>query len=88
MDVLSSLKAQLQTWGRKGGEGQNTLRSSRTPPLPPLCTTTSKLENSEELLFVQEALKILAAALKVAGKQGLDNLEIQTQPERRKKDTQ
>jgi len=47
------------------------------PLSPPPRSTTTELENSEELLFVQEALKILAAALKVAGKQGLDNLEIQ-----------
>jgi len=47
------------------------------PPLPPLRTTTSKLENSEELIPVQKALEILAAALKASGESGLDAIEIQ-----------
>jgi hypothetical protein len=40
-------------------------------------TTTSELEIPKELPSVQEALKILAAALKTAAEPGLDNTEIQ-----------
>jgi len=46
-----------------------------TLPTPPV-TTTTKLD-SRELIPVQEALEILAAALKAAGEKGLDALEIQ-----------
>lgn len=40
-------------------------------------TTTSELVIPKELPSVQEALKILAAALKTAAEPGLDNTEIQ-----------
>jgi len=40
-------------------------------------TTTSELEIPKELPSVEEALKILAAALKAAAQEGLDNTEIQ-----------
>ena len=40
-------------------------------------TTTSELEIPKELPSVQEALKILAAALEKAAEPGLDNTEIQ-----------
>jgi len=46
-------------------------------PSPPPRSTTNELENSGELITVQEALEILAAALKVAKKEGLDSIEIQ-----------
>jgi len=47
-----------------------------TPPTPPVTTTTTELD-SRELISVQEALEILAAALKAAKKEGLDSIEIQ-----------
>jgi len=46
------------------------------PPSPPPRSTTNEL-NSQELISVQEALEILAAALKAAKKEGLDAIEIQ-----------
>ena len=39
--------------------------------------TTTKLEIPEDLPSIEEALKILAAALKAAAEPGLDNTEIQ-----------
>jgi hypothetical protein len=47
-----------------------------TSPTPPVTTTTMELD-SRELISVQEALEILAAALKAAKKEGLDSIEIQ-----------
>lgn len=40
-------------------------------------TTTSKLRIPEELPSVEDALKILAGALKTAAKSGLDKVEVQ-----------
>jgi len=44
---------------------------------PGKATTTNALEIPEDLPSVQEALKILAAALEKAAESGLDNTEIQ-----------
>lgn len=48
-----------------------------TPPTPPVTTTTTAKFDSKELIPVQKALEILAAALKAAGEPGLDSIEIQ-----------
>ena len=50
----------------------------QTPPTPPPITTTTTAElDSKELITVQEALEILAAALKASGESRLDAIEIQ-----------
>ena len=46
-----------------------------SPPRQP--TTTKELDIPEELPSIQEALQILAGALKAAAQPGLDNTEIQ-----------